>query len=568
MTSRPLRFPRPCVVGALLVLALLTTAVPADAHAVVVETSPADRATLDSAPSQVVITFDEPVAAVFDGVRVFDADANRVDTGPVDTGEEDEVVAGLPEDLPDGGYVVVYRVASTDSHPIGGVTSFTIGDADAVGNEVVARLFRGGAGALGEVLGGLLRALGYAATLLAAGSVAFARFVASRPQDRMRARRWARAAAVVAVVVTFLSLPAQGIVVSGSGIGAAADLGVLSGVLSSSFGVGALVRVAALVGLLLLWRENGRWMGPLLAAVVAAGSFALDGHQRSVEPIWLLAGGDLVHLLAAAVWFAGLVLLTQIVRRGAEDDPVAGAELVRRFSALASLVLVALTIAGAAMVWPLVRSFSALTSTGYGWTLVAKLVLVAVVLGVAAYNRQRLVPAVMLARVPVGGSTDTGERTELRAALQQGAWRRLRVTLLVEMVVVLGVLGVTAALVTQRPAAEAAGLTGLYETQAPLGDELQVELLVDPNRAGLNSIHVYVLDETGRPSREIDDLRLELTYLPERIGPIPIEPYVAGPGHWVASGNHLAFPGEWEVRVIAGIGRFDEDATTVVVPVA
>jgi copper transport protein len=149
-----------------------------------------------------------------------------------------------------------------------------------------------------------------------------------------------------------------------------------------------------------------------------------------------------------------------------------------------------------------------------------------------------------------------------------GAWRTLRGTVRIEAVALVGVLLITGFLVSQQPAAEEAGLRGLYETTAPLGDELQVQVVVDPNQVGRNAIHLYVLDATGRPAADIDELRLELTYLDEGIGPIELEPLFAGPGHWVANTDELRFTGDWEIRVVAGIDRFTEQSTEVTVPVA
>lgn len=129
------------------------------------------------------------------------------------------------------------------------------------------------------------------------------------------------------------------------------------------------------------------------AAVI--GSYMLDGHQRTVEPVWLLAGADAVHLAAASVCFAGVMLLALGVRRRSSEHPESATQLVPRFSgaALASVGLV--TAAGFAMAVPLVGSPRALTSTPYGWLLVAKSGIIAAVLAVAVVNRRALVPRVM-----------------------------------------------------------------------------------------------------------------------------------------------------------------------------
>lgn len=557
-------------------LAAVLAPSPAAAHAVLLEADPPDGAALPTAPTQVSFTFNEAIQVPTGGVRVFDADATRIDTGPVETGSAEVAAVGLPADLPDGGYVAVYRVISDDSHPVGGVLSFTVGDGTAVDDAVVAELFGGTDAGLPSTLGPVVRAAAYVGALLAAGALAFGLLVASRPVDQARARRLAANGAVLAVAASLLALPVQGAAVAGVGLGEAFAPTVLRDVLASSFGTSTIVRVVAFVGLLALAgvvARAGR-AGQLIAlglGGVGAASFALDGHQRIVEPVWLVASADVVHLLGAAVWFGGLVLLALSLARPPSSDAAgarATALLVHRFSGVALVSVVVLGVAGLAMAIPLVGSTDALTGTAYGRTLLVKTGLVAVVLAVAAYNRQRLVPAVVAAGTrQAGGAADAPSATEA-ATEGAGAWGVLRQRVLVEVLVLVAVLGITAGLVVQRPAAEEAGLRGLYEVTADLGDGFTLDIVVDPNRTGLNQIHAYVLDETLRPAADIEDLRYELTYVPEGIGPIPIDPFFAGTGHWVANTDALTFPGEWEIRVVAGVDRFTELSTTVTVPVA
>jgi copper transport protein len=551
---------------------------PAVAHAYLVEAVPADRSQLDAAPESVTLTFNEPVELSAGGLRVFDSDAQRVTAGASSSDDGTAISAELPADLPDGGYVVVYRVISADSHPVAGVVTFTVGEAEEVADAVVAELFGGVGSGVTGVLGPLLRGLGYLATLLAAGAALFALLVARRPSERDAARSVGQRAALAGAVVALLALPVQGAAVAGVSLVGGLSPTVLGETLTTSFGFSTLVRVGALVLLVVLWagRDGARTPSAVVAlpGVVALGSYLLDGHQRTVEPTWLVASGDAIHLLAGAVWLGGVVLLLGAVRgRAPDDDPLAGAELVRRFSAVALVSVVALTVGGLAMSSALVGSPSALTSTSYGWTLLVKVGVVGVIVLVAAYNRQRLVPAITARLVPQGGSVDTppaGAAGSTDAAARRGhaAWRQLRSTLAIEAGLLAVVLLITGALVTQQPASIAVGLSGSFQTTVALDGDLDLDLVVDPNRAGLNTLHVYVLDATGRPSTDADDLRLELTYVPEGIGPIVIEPFFAGPGHWTATIEDLAFPGDWDVRVVVGVDRFTEASTTVRVPMA
>jgi copper transport protein len=572
---------------AALALLLLGPAAPADAHAVLTGSSPSAGEELDAGPSEVRLSFNEPVSATGEALRVFDGDAVRIDDGPVDGVGGDQVAVALPADLADGAYVAVYRVVSDDSHPIAGVITFTVGDAEALDDDAIAAIAGPGDGALGTV-GSVLRGVGYVGTLLAAGAVIFAAAVARGPADRRRAERVGRPAALVGASAVALHLPVQAAAVSGYGVlEVLTDGGVLGATLTSGFGQSWLARLVALLALAVPWfvaersapaaggaaaaavprgtRRPLLWLGA--AAALALGSYLLDGHQRTVEPTWLLVGGDAIHLAGAATWFGGVVLLLVTLRATRlEDDPVGGATLVARFSALAAWSVLALAVAGTAMALPLVRGIDALTSTAYGWTLLAKVALVAVVVAVAAYNRRTLVPAIVARAVPAGASVDAApEEAPATGPGVDGsaAWTRLTRTVQLEAVLLVAVLGLTGFLVTTQPAAEAAGLTGPVSVDTALTDEITLNVTVDPAEVGLNAIHVYAFDATGQLTDEVDTLRLEFTYLDEGIGPFPVEPFVAGPGHWTATIEELRFPGDWEVRVVGGIGRFDEAEVTV-----
>lgn len=560
---------------------LFGASTPVSGHALLVESRPADRAALDASPPEVLLTFSEPVTLPTGGLRVLDADAERVDLGTVATRDPTQVAVALPSDLPDGGYVVTYRVISADSHPVGGVRTFTVGDSAEVDAATLAGIaddrVAGGARAVGQVL----RGLGYLALLLAAGAAVAGWVVARRGEDRTVADLLARRAALAGVVLSVLALAVQAVAVTGDLTAVGSGLAWWETAVSS-FGVATIARGTLLALLALALTARSPRLVSVLLAAAAIGTVVLDGHQRSVSPTWLLVAGDLLHVGAAAVWFGGLVVVTVLLARpSSRGEPVAAAEVVARFSGVAVWAVVLLGAGGLAMAWPLVGGPAALLGTAYGLTLLVKLGLVALVLSVAAYNRWRLVPAVVAAVTPSGaapapsGATPTPAPDPATVATTArpvdsaaAAWAQLRRTLRVEVAVLVLVLLVTGFLATTQPASEAAGFGGLFETTTALGDELELDLVVDPNTVGRNTLHLYVLDPTGRPSDQVDDLRLELTYTPAGVGPIRLTPFSAGPGHWIASTEDLSFAGEWDIRVIAGVDRFTEVTTTVTVPVA
>ncbi|MDQ3897724.1 MAG: copper resistance protein CopC, partial [Actinomycetota bacterium] len=104
------------------------TAPPARAHALLTDSTPADGATVDQAPSEVVLTFTEALDPLLTVVHVLDASGARVEVGKTE-------IPGLPTKarvalgpLPKGTYTVTWRTTSTaDGHTTVGSVAFGVG---------------------------------------------------------------------------------------------------------------------------------------------------------------------------------------------------------------------------------------------------------------------------------------------------------------------------------------------------------------------------------------------------------------------------------------------------------
>lgn len=116
------------VVVALVVLGLgLIAVAPAFGHSELVSSDPPDGASLESAPSQVTLTFGAAVIGQFTEVRV-SRDGIPIQVDP--PASRDNVVSQpLPADAPGGSWVVTYKIVSADSHPVSGQVRFTVAGA-------------------------------------------------------------------------------------------------------------------------------------------------------------------------------------------------------------------------------------------------------------------------------------------------------------------------------------------------------------------------------------------------------------------------------------------------------
>lgn len=578
MSTAPARLAGRALLALLLGAAvLLSTAQPAGAHASVRQTTPFDGERIEQGdvPDVVTIEYNENVEIPPNGIRVFDEDGQRVDTEePVPAADDPMVGAvALGDDLDEGSYIVTWRAVSEDGHPIRGAFVFTVGESTAASDTVVADLLSGGGASIG-VVQRLATAATYAPVLFLVGAL-LAGGVLGRAASE-RSHEWVRRATIAAIALSVLAVPLQAMAASGDGVAAAIDGEQLWTVLTSSVGLAAVVRLAGLVGVLV---TSGR--ARVAAGAVALLSFLVDGHTRTVEPVWLMLAGDTLHLVAGAVWFGGLVVLVRELRaRKLADDPVGGATMLAGWSRLAMWSVAGVVVGGVAMSYATVRTPLALVTSTYGQLLQVKLLLAVIVIGIGAWNHFRLVPRIEQAvPVPAGGSTATTPDAEGDAATADAgdddarirtglAWLRLRRTVRAEVLVLLGILLVTGFLQNERPAAEALGIGGTFQATEELTEDLNLDIVVDPNVAGQNSIHLYLLNDAGRTVSDVEEVRMELSLPEQDIGPIERTPVVSGPGHWVLNGRELALPGTWEITAIMRIDRFTEASVTVPVVVA
>ncbi|MGW7457007.1 copper resistance CopC/CopD family protein [Streptomyces sp. NPDC054797] len=87
-----------------------------------------------------------------------------------------------------------------------------------------------------------------------------------------------------------------------------------------------------------------------------------------------------------------------------------------------------------------------------------------------------------------------------------------------------------------------------------------IRLELDPGRVGANALHLWADSGDGRPF-DLPEVKVAFTLPAKDIGPLPVVPDQAAPGHWTASGVQLPLAGEWRIDVT--VRTSDIDQTTV-----
>jgi copper transport protein len=599
------RIRRLLLAAGLLVLLLVATPGVASAHAQLESTDPSQSSVLLVPPTQVVLHFGEPVEIDFGSLRVLGPGGKRVDGGAAHhpDGDTHSVAISLASDLPDGTYVVAWRVISADSHPVHGAYVFSVGTAAgaARANSLALRIANQPGDATVGVVYWILRAAAFAGLLVLVGlavlvSVLWPEGGRTRRIGRVLWWSWG-----VLVGATLLGVLIQGVYASALPLTDAYRPSLLSAVLHTRFGEVELLRIlllAAMVPVLLALRgrfdpggRRGRWVTPV-ACVVGLGLLAtpgLAGHASTGSSPVLGLGLDVVHLAAATAWIGGLTLLATFLlpRRPGDAWPPDPLALTLQVSAVAFGAVLVVIATGVVQTIRQVGSWYALFHTTYGRTLVIKICLVVVLIGLGALSR-RAVHGGLFRRgrrtgAPDDHAPDDGERAratstgpgptgstavldevEVSTAPADFPRRRLLRTVVAELVIALAVVGVTAALVNDAPARQAVSqpFTHSFST---LG--VQVNTIIDPALAGqANEVHIYVLSSSGTP-KAIPELDLSATLASQSIGPLDVPLVVSGPGHYIANRFVLPVAGNWVLTYTVRIDAIDEQVVTTVMPV-
>ncbi len=131
----------------------------------------------------------------------------------------------------------------------------------------------------------------------------------------------------------------------------------------------------------------------LVGIALVVASFLFDGHTVSEGPRWLHAVANLIHVVTAATWAGGVMMLTLVIaRRKRHNVATRSLQLAVRFSVVATVALVAAGIAGVVLSVVILDSPSQLWSTPWGQLLLVKVALVALAAAGGAYNHKIIVP--------------------------------------------------------------------------------------------------------------------------------------------------------------------------------
>lgn len=381
---------RHAVVLSVLVFALLSVVgsppTTVSAHASFLGSDPANGSVLEVAPETVRLDFDEAVLAPASRVSLIELGAaGEVDLQISATDDDRTIIATLPA-LERGAYVLRFDVTDpADLHRTVGSVSFGIG-VEAPPSEAPRQI----AGSFLSIGGGTVASILLVAVV---GASLLLQFGAGEALGRAGRRRVARWAAVAAGALSALWLVL--LLDEAAGIGWS-NISLFSLLISSDPGRRFIIGVQLWAG---IWwasrllsradRRAGEVLVERVIGVIALGFVtiaAFAGHTGIGGNRWVGIAIRFVHLSAICAWVGAVGVAAVAVRRQLVDDVP---RLWRAVSRTAAFGLAGVGVSGLLLSGRLVETVTALLSTTYGLTIVAKIVGLAVlaVLGLRAARR-------------------------------------------------------------------------------------------------------------------------------------------------------------------------------------
>ncbi|MGB5946956.1 copper resistance CopC/CopD family protein [Paenisporosarcina sp.] len=381
-------------------LSIFTFSTTVGAHADLASSSPANGAILDTAPTEVVLTFTTPIDN-----QVFEIDALNVEMVSVANGEpslnssRNELTISLTDQI-SGLITIPYSVISKDGHPIEGSISFTVKEKEVPpisSNEsaVISPVTKDSAEeektktveqttmtksspSMDEAeseqtatpLTSIIKSLYLLSLLLLTGSLLW-RFQGHKVPFLAKMQLLH-----LALLALFTWSQARNFTQVFEGI-SWQDLFLRTEV--GQFWTAALV--ITVLGLYILGRNryvDVAWVAGILIAK------SLNSHAIATAVPVVTVGLNFIHLLLSALWIAGLFYILTLWKKGSAEA------FVPTFSKMALVSIISLTVTGSIYAWLLAPNLSSLWTTTWGYWLFAKIVAVIGVFVLGAFIRRHM----------------------------------------------------------------------------------------------------------------------------------------------------------------------------------
>lgn len=260
-----------------------------------------------------------------------------------------------------------------------------------------------------EFAGALFRCLQLASTMLLIGGCVFLAIVDQRngaPKESWQTRLktsfpWLAVLILVGLFGLLATTTAQATGVPENALNLQAWSGFLQKTRIGSIWILRTISALVVLAITLYIRVSpaAQWRYILCASAASLTLIlgSLASHSAAEEQAFLATVPYALHLIVASVWFGGLpgvVLVASSTPAGSAGERSRAGEVLSRFSALAFPTMIAIIVSGLVVANRMIdTNYAGLVATTYGWLLITKLTLLAMILLIASRAKSVWVPS-------------------------------------------------------------------------------------------------------------------------------------------------------------------------------
>jgi copper transport protein len=293
-------------------------------------------------------------------------------------------------------------------------------------------------------------------------------------------------------------------------------------------------------------------------SLILIGTTTIIGHGTASEQLSAVIV-DYVHNLIASIWiggviFFGFILLPTFSKLDGGKKELVTLSVIPRFSAMIIITLGVIMITGPVLLWLLEDDLGLLSQSYYGFLIIAKIVIAAVMVALGGYNQFKI--------------QKTAEKR-----LAEGdiiVHKKLKRSLRAEAILGIILLGVVALLTNSSlPTSQAQEGTQQisygYDT-VMFSENVMFALNIEPFRSGANNIVVSALDSQGNPLDDISEIKLKISNPQKNIAPleIPLTKVESQDAKYEGKLT-FGFSGKWNLEIEAQRAQHANEGTNLVV---
>ncbi len=297
------------------------------------------------------------------------------------------------------------------------------------------------------------------------------------------------------------------------------------------------------------------WIAVILSAAVLLTT-SLNSHAASNTGLtWRSVSFDWLHLISTGLWAGSiftLLLVTlavlPILKPGSGDRTRLLANLIPAFSQVAVLCVLVLVITGTFNAFQQLSSPSELFTTGYGISLLVKIILTGLLMALAGYNRLLVQSRVQAFAKSKKHGPDGGPGSLAAGALGL----KFRYSVLAEGVL-LAIVLLAAAFLTSNPPPKSSQVGAKVFYMRAEKSDFKLDLAVSPALTGDNSFEARISDKsTGRliPDVRLVSLRLAMQGMDMGNAGLELRPVEGQPGRYLGQSSILSMVGDWRFDLL------------------